>query len=64
MSKFFVIIFVIPLLLTSCGDVEDTEEYQLGHDNGWNEGADYVCNKWEESLPSKVYYKYLPRICS
>jgi len=64
MSKFFVIIFAIPLLLTSCGDAEDTKEYQLGHDQGWNEGADWVCDEWKQSLPSDVYYEYLPRICS
>ena len=63
MSKFFVIIFAIPLLLTSCGDVEDTKEYQQGHDDGFNEGINWVCDEWKSSLPDGIYDRYEPRIC-
>ena len=63
MSKFFVIIFVIPLMLTSCGDVEDTDEYQQGREDGFYEGVDWACNKWKWSLPSQVYDKYKPKDC-
>ena len=63
MPKSLVLIFVIPLLLTSCGGVEDTEEYKQGHEEGFNEGADWICDQWERSLPSQIYAQYEPRGC-
>ena len=69
MSKLLNLILVIPLLLTSCDDghVSDTEEYQIGyeegHDAGYEEGVCAMCRRWEIELSYDIYTRHAPSNC-
>ena len=62
MPKSLVLIFVIPLLLTSCGG-DPEPDYEQGYEEGFDEGTDWICDQRERSLPSQIYAQYEPRGC-
>jgi hypothetical protein len=44
-------------------EVYETEEYQLGYDDGYNAGYDFVCKKFEQELRSAAYENSKPKYC-
>jgi hypothetical protein len=44
-------------------EVYETEEYEVGYDEGYNAGYDFVCRKFEQSLPNSLYESNKPRYC-
>lgn len=44
-------------------EVYETEEYQMGYDEGYNAGYDFVCRKFEQRLSSGVYENSKPKYC-
>ena len=55
------------VILSSCKDQEDTEDYKAGYDEGYyvgfDEGIAAACEAWEGSLPQDLYERFEPTDC-